>query len=382
MAESFKQHSVAIITGCFGSALFWLVTVGGSLVAAIYAALSAHGSGLPAYKAILLGAWVALILVLMLFLARELFTRFQGSKTTTTGCHDKWLHDIAEDQVRTLYRWVHLKDCSYSSNSELLRSDPFVEFSLIVDNRSVYDVCFDDLAGYVDFAGRRLNERVTWEQRPDSITHGNVAQLVIHQPLTKDDAIHILNTPVGGMFGFSKLEIKAAGYGDSKNFLNPRPLHTDSLYFTNEELLKQYPKLQLKINSAHIQGLWEPDANIWIDGTIGSIINLEVHFDNPRRKAVDILSFKLDNSPNMNRVTLAAQGEIFNLPNKSFPSTPLDNLNSCPIHAEKGISFDGWLQFILRGIQPQTLVGGTPTLIVVDSSGEEHSISCPVLHRE
>ncbi|MDT7779596.1 MAG: hypothetical protein QOC99_2108, partial [Acidobacteriota bacterium] len=157
-------------------------------------------------------------------------------------------------------------------------------------------------------------------------------------------------------------------------------LHTHHLSFSNEEVLKKYPKFQIEIKDAQLHGLWT-EGDAWDSEQIGSVINLQVHFENPRPVAVEIQSFKLDNSPNMTRVTLAEKGEIYDLPHLKFSATRLDNLNDCPVHTEKGITFDGWLQFILRGVQPQNLEGAAPMLIIADSSGEKHPVSCPELHR-
>jgi hypothetical protein len=291
-------------------------------------------------------------------------------------CPDKWLHDIAEEQRKAIHRYIKVER-RLIQHHDLLRESPYIDFMFIVSNHSVYKISLGELGGTIGYAGRPLDKAPMWGgDSLNQLPYGR-GEFRIKQPLTKEDAIYILNN--GGSFGFDELKIKVTGNPkvETQNLIPPDPIHC-------QELLKHYPKLEIEIQDSRLIGLWhldEPEKPFSDGALIGSVVTLQVHFENPRAQAVDVRGFKLDTNPYVARITPAEAGAIYPFPHSRNEKERLENLNQCPIHAEQRQPFDGWLQFQLKGVKPDELQGATPTLLIVDSSGEKHWRGTPALKR-
>src|SRR5690349_8936532 len=83
------------------------------------------------------GPTVVLVTGLLLTAGIQLWAilkrRIERKHELTVQCADKWLHDIAEDEAKTIYRFVQLTRCLIGRH-ELRRPDPYLEFQMIVDN--------------------------------------------------------------------------------------------------------------------------------------------------------------------------------------------------------------------------------------------------------
>jgi hypothetical protein len=152
-----KERFEAVVLGCFGSALFWVVYTMGAGVMAWYSAHSASVQGIPAYKAIPLGVGVFLGLVLAAYLFVAFIERYrkprsgqrpapanQPLETVAAECPDRWLHDIAANDKRRVEQLVFVESCE-PKKFNLERDDaPFIEWWITVFNASVYTVHVQD----------------------------------------------------------------------------------------------------------------------------------------------------------------------------------------------------------------------------------------------
>lgn len=205
MAMSFKDRFESIILGCFGSALFWIVLSGGALVTAWYAAHSASISGIPAYQAILLGAWVFLILAFSLYLLNmavgwsrkpkiephdeslnESFaTSMDESRASQKSaqpkapqqpesmndlirsaarglvevpCGEGWLHAIAENDRLEIQNAVMVSRINFYNHADDI-DGPYLEFVFTIFNMSVYEISIDDaIDGYITLNRKKLKK--------------------------------------------------------------------------------------------------------------------------------------------------------------------------------------------------------------------------------
>lgn len=286
-------------------------------------------------------------------------------------CPDKWLHEIADTQKKSIQSHVLIREYRIQHHN-LLRESPFIDFNFVVFNASVYTISLDKVSGSISYGGQLLAETpILTGDSVKSLSLGQTGNCVIRQPLSRDDAAYILS--MEAQFSFEKLKIKIEAAPNSAN-VEPQYLKLPP-GMSHEKLYAAYPKLNIEIQQVQLKGLWhldKPEEAFSEGDLIGSVINIQVRFENPRyNRAVNIQSFKLDTNPQVPRITSAEKGEIYELPHFKG-GTPLNNLNQCPIHAEQGHPFEGWLQFILSGVQPESLSRATPRLVIVDLSGEEH----------
>lgn len=300
-----------------------------------------------------------------------------------TECPDKWLHGAADFQKETLeHSFVKVEKVGIGQH-DLLRESPYIDFGFLVTNYSIYNLSLGELSGSITYAGRLLSKPPFWPDNSVKNLRINGTGCVIRQPLSKEDVEHILN--MGGAFEFNNLKIRI---NSTPNFTDSAPKY---LFFTDPihhyEIHKAYPQLEIEIKQAQLKTYFDPSPtkNPFDAQLVGSVINIQVHFENPRERAVDIQSIKLNTDPNVTRITPAERGEIFYCHDyfgKEITGKRLNNLNECPIHAERRHPFDGWLQFILQGVLPEKLRGATPTVVMVDSSGQEHRRGCPSLQQD
>jgi hypothetical protein len=106
-----------------------------------------------------------------LALAEQELRRLQAQRDET-----EWLREIAKDQAHTLYRFVSITDCRIGKH-ELFRHDPYMEFLLIVWNRSIYDIRLAEIAGSISFNARELTESLQWKEGSRALTWGNIGNV-------------------------------------------------------------------------------------------------------------------------------------------------------------------------------------------------------------
>lgn len=300
----------------------------------------------------------------------------------------EWLREIAKDQAQTLYRFVSITDCRIGKH-ELFRHDPYMEFLLIVWNRSIYDIALVEIAGSTSFNGRELTDPLQWKEGSRVLTWGNIATFTFRQNLTKDDVGHLLNGHAH--FDFNRLEIKAEGVGGFASIVVPRMLGFDTVAPTNDDLLSAHPKLKIEIQEYQLRRYWKYRIADNATGRFpldvaGSTINLKVRLTNPRNEQIEVSGFKLDTLQPEKRRTSAKTGTISEKPatgvgaEGAHVGAKLEpNLNECPFQTEPGTPAEGWLQFIILDLPPEEFQNSTPTLVVTDSRSIEHPRLCAAL---
>jgi hypothetical protein len=155
----------------------------------------------------------------------------------------QWLTDIAQDQRQTIHRFVHFTDLRYGRH-ELMRSEPYLDLCLTVDNRSLFDISFLGLDGTTRFGQRELTVAPIWQSR-STVTHGNIGTVTVRQPLTKEDVIHILNSPSDIEAGFDLSELRIGVEGN--HGLNSTAVNVHQTPLSNAQLLGAYSDLDIDI---------------------------------------------------------------------------------------------------------------------------------------
>jgi hypothetical protein len=294
----------------------------------------------------------------------------------------QWLTEIAEDQAKTIFRFVHLTNVGFGKH-ELLRGHPYMEFVFNVDNRSLYDISFDDLSGAVGFAGRELTEQPTWRDRL-AITHHNAGSVTVREGLTKGDVTKILNGLPSDKFDFAGLTIKVNGNHD----LQSTPLHVHHLEITNDLLLAVYPKLEIEITSAKFD---------WVDYTrIGAhprpfdepcFVTLFLTVRNQRRASIAVEVFKLILEIEGKEYMSFAEDTVFEyrsvdaLGGELGQGSHPNNLNTnTPLMLIEDKAVEGSLQFMFKDLRYiESLTNGIEvknarfTLLLIDKDQERHT---------
>ena len=146
----------------------------------------------------------------------------------------EWLIEIARDQANTIFRFV-TPTTVHIGNHELKRSDPYIDFVLPIDNRSVYDVRpAESLEGRILFYERELRQPLRWVERIP-IPRGDARSSTLRQNLTPEDVDYILETD-GGHFDLARLKITIAGDAEFADRVTPQLAHVHHLNIGTEGL--------------------------------------------------------------------------------------------------------------------------------------------------
>lgn len=146
----------------------------------------------------------------------------------------EWLIEIARDQANTIFRFV-TPTTVHIGNHELKRSDPYIDFVLPIDNRSVYDVRpAESLEGRIFFHERELRQPLRWVERI-SIPRGDARSSTLRQNLTPEDVDYILKTD-GSRFDLARLKITIAGDAKFADRVIPQLAHVHHLNIGKEGL--------------------------------------------------------------------------------------------------------------------------------------------------
>ncbi len=313
----------------------------------------------------------------------DLQTEIQAEKARTTEWKDRaqapdWLRDIADEEAKALDRFVLIVWAGIGKSELYERRDPYLEFQLRVENRSLYDPVLEDPIGSVSFEDRELSGERIWTERTLP-THGKEGVITLRQRLDRDDVVYIMSGSTESSFDFTRLEVRAKPLRSSTKaerlLLQHRP--------TNAALIEKYPKLNFELLVATITPYYDFEhlSELIEDSSLkGVFVNTKIRFTNPRLNAIKISAFKLNTAPDIQRVTLATQGDLYLKSNLMKgqrqlrgPLTP--NLqDSVPLIAERGVPFEGWLQFYLPGVRREVLLGKKPSVIALDDSGEGHPL--------
>jgi len=286
----------------------------------------------------------------------------------------KWLHDIADEQGRSIHRFISLTRCLICKH-ELFRPNPYIEFQMVVTNRSIYDIEFLRISGAISFHGRELTGTLAWTRQPSVLTWGNETSISFRQNLSADDVPHLL-TNEEQPFDFSRLEIKAGG-------VDPR-CETKELHLpaapTNEILLIEYPKLEIQVNEGLIAS-FIVNLQDWSKGS-GGFVTMPVTIRNNRAVPVIVDSVELKvTQGDLEKTAIAERGETWA---KMFidkegqlqrSDRKLNNLaDRLPMRIQRA-EMSGDFQFVFKSDRVLFLRQNIRyELILTDKSGEIHSL--------
>lgn len=388
MANPFKDKPIT--SGLVGNAIFQVLWSGGSGVISFIAARAAIAQGLALHWAIALGVVIFLLLVLAANLLHLIYVRHRRYKREAAndpvkpgvetggsdrkGCKDVWLHQVAEDQRKAIRDFVEVE--SFLLNFDVLDdSYLYIEIRFSVRSLCVYTLSLKRIDGFINFNNKPLHDppAIASNELKD-VTIGNVGWVTLRQKLKVEEAASILNYDTG--FSFHELQVE----------LNAEPggIESGSLYLdsqvSNRRILEETPKLKMEVLKTTVDGLYDRETHPGEDSPeLGSVINVWVKVQNPRRVPVEVRRFKLLTVVGQERHTSAQEGQICDVTLLQFGEIKqtrnlLKNLNNCPMSLEpKSGPVEGWLQFIVRDVGCHWLVSGNEvTLIAVDSRGEEH----------
>lgn len=218
-----------------------------------------------------------------------------------------WLREIAKGQAESILSFVQITKPTFGKY-ELFRSDPYLEFQLSVDNRSVYDLALcEKLVGSISYLNREFSSAVTWIDRP-VLTHVNVSTITIRQALTREDVSHILSGAEAVHFDFSRLQIEFESHADFKEDVSSKSLHVHHLLLNNADLVKAYPKLEINLLQS-VYGFLLDERPV-LPKTEPTLVTLLLWIQNWRSFTVEVKSFKLRVSVNGKQyVGYAASGD-------------------------------------------------------------------------
>ena len=401
-----------ITKGVIGNAIFWLLSYGVAALLSLYTAHSAALGGLPAYKTIPLGVGVFLGIVVAANLLSLITIRHgrnrkvvssAASKTSppqvesqTTGnnvtiieeCHDKWLHEIADNDSKFLDKYVKMEKCEIIGH-ELLHTAPYVDFKFTVLNASVYTVQIKDtLKGDIYIHSQLLSKEIKMLENPARhCAHGESKHFILRQWLSNEEVASILNaSDDADDFRLHRVEVMIRNISFESSF-DPKKLELYGLTLSSKPLRELYRKLDIKISRAMFKG----------GGYFGGlddrflVVSIQVSITNPRPKRLAVQAFRLSGTIDAkdyrkDYVVYAQTGDIYlgrvmdEEGGVQVMGHPLKNLNPAqdsPIILESLQTIEGWCQFVIKdGIgfeEPSQLPA---ELIVIDVSGEEHRAQC------
>jgi hypothetical protein len=316
-----------------------------------------------------------------------------------------WLHKMADAQAKNINEYVRVVRvllCPLRLTDPI--QIPYVEFWLDIINTSVYDITVhtDTIKGHIKFYLNELLEGKQVIYRPQSIPPSERVNVNIKQRLNTTE-VNLLKPYENKieealtLFHLSDLVITISG-GTRFPQVEPKPLilpqdigeelsarHKAEIDKLNEELREfrvAAGKLKVDIREHRIKRYVDlPDP-----ACDGSLITLKVVLLNGRDAPLTIKDIKLDvESGGSTRTVYAEEGEVYEDRHIStagaltYKGAKLDNLY---LRGAASLTFapkqvrEGWLQFTLERILPTEIDGGSATLILTDSAGEEHRVGC------
>jgi hypothetical protein len=287
----------------------------------------------------------------------------------------KWLREIADTQEKAIADYV-TTDC-WIIEHDLLREPPFIDFQVRFHSACVYRLSVVKLQGSVRFANQRLSgDAVITQNLVSNLSISEVGWVTITQPLTRDDAIRILNQINDFYFDLITIELNASPGTAEHIVLHPRGSISSNV------LGDRYPKLKMQIKAVRsfIVNMAQPT------GPEPAFVTLEVHIENLRKGDIQIDTVRLATKFEGQTIVSSAQlGDIYQemhttANGQRANSGPLKNLANLPLIVPGESKVWGCFQFLLEGVDLMETLGHdfTSTLTLIDKFGERHIESCVV----
>jgi hypothetical protein len=371
------KHVAPIAHNTIGSTLSTLLVVGGAAAIGWLATRSVLLTQQPLYKALLIGASIFILIaagVLIIGGAVSLMRRrsLPRAATIERECSDQWLHEVAREQAQHLTSLIQIVN-GLISDHDLISESPFIELRFLLKNSSVFPVSIPNFGGKLLFGNYQFDKEPTFIGKPvTDLLFWHHGGFDLRQELSKHEAVMILNSERAS-FAFHRMDFPFVVDGVIQNHSLVM-----SCEITNDVLMDAYPKLKSEIKQSLLTTHYNFDTEFVEDSPTGCYVSLQVDFRNPRLKRITVIEFKLDTSPHMERVTASTTGLIYQnvwlLEGRVEHHTRLTpNLSDdVPIDANREEPIEGWVQFYLAKVSAKQLEGKAVTLVIVDTSGEEH----------
>jgi hypothetical protein len=289
-----------------------------------------------------------------------------------------WVREIALWQSTCVERYIST-NCRIIDHS-LIEEPLFIDFLFSLESSSVYTLTATGVNGLVRMSNRRLGAalpnnyppRINSNEARD-IAIGGTGYLTITQPLTRADAVSILNG--GGNFIFDGLVIEFETTPSIERDVKLSP--NDSV--SNKELREKYPRLDIQFKRAVYfyvidRRLDDSPVNDYDYG-----ITLDVTIENNRKTKIDIESVQVSLvSPVRPSIQLQPDiGEIYerrsiDKAGNVVKGKQLKNLATFPLSIIGRGKVSGCFQFSLEGVAIDGLKDSTASLILMDKYGEHH----------
>lgn len=332
--------------------------------------------------------WLALIAGAVIFLLLSI-SYYVVMAARRPGRATDHVRMVAHIQAHSIGSYVRISQLRYSHH-DLLRSDPYVEFSFLLVNNSIYDLePSPTLSGSISFSKRELTGTLSWIRR-DRVRHNDLAEITFRQNLTKEDVVHILNGGVADFFQFARLKLVLEGTSEFSAVVIPRPLALAQASISNSDLLKRYPKVDIQVTDVSFN---------WIEETrIGAhnnprdepcFVTLFLRATNRRFVAISLETFKLTLKIGGEEYISFAESDVFvrrftnHLGEELGEGSHYKNLNhQTPLTLIQDKSSEGALQFIFRDLRYlETLTNNIELanapikLSLIDKDHEHHAIT-------
>jgi len=315
--------------------------------------------------------------------AQAVETERKLSKVQERYDDTKWLREIAEEQAKEVTDYISLE--SRIEEHRLLGDDPFIHIGCFVRNHSVYQITLEnELSGCIYFANQRLSKEpiLLPDNRVKNVRLNDEKWFGIHQSLTSKEAAEILSD--GGQFNLYGLHTKVTTTPGIPRMEEPTEWDwrgTTGPMVDAEFLRNHYPKVAMEIKPSDLRSYFQYRKSE--QGTdlpserLGTVVTLWVLLLNPR--PLKVRQFKLVTS---GPVVTAQHGVIRETPHRDTAGRNVStgqerspNLADLKIDVEKNNITEGWLQFIVLGVEPEKMLDPSTfvtRLHIVDESGEEH----------
>ena len=287
----------------------------------------------------------------------------------------KWLREIADTQRKAIPDYV-VTDC-WIIEHDLLRESPFIDFQVSYRSACVYQLSAVRIRGSVRFANQRLScDAVMSQNLVNNLDVGEVGWTTITQPLTRDDAIRILNQNNSFYFDQVTIELEASPGIAESIIVRPRGS------IESRVLRDRYPNLIIRIKRPLYSGIVDRQDSAKLS-EMNSVIRMEVEIENPRKHKIEIDTIQLSTLTTGPRVVSVAEaGEIYE--NKYIDASGaaqplgkrLKNLAVLPLVIIGHGRVSGCLEFTLDGAGPDALRDTASSLTLTDKFGEQHTESC------
>ena len=312
---------------------------------------------------------------------RSRLTELEHELTKSVERYDDtaWLRSLAAHQKA--YIETYLRTDGWTADHSLVDEPLFIDFRLNFDSSSIYKLTATGLNGSIRIGNRRLGNATPNNYPPriesnelQDLALGQIGYLTITQPLTRADAIFILNCGADFMFDGLFVELSATPAIQRSIKLSPHNA------INNKELRDNYPKLDIKFKRAVY--LYIPDRR---EPGFPELVNLDITLDvtleNLRNTKVEIDSAQVS-LVNINQPTFRLQPDAGEIYERRFIDgtgyqilgDKLKNLASFPLSIIGRGKVSGCFQFTLEGVPIGSVKAKdtSASLILTDKYGEHH----------